>query len=44
MGIYILNFLLNFYCVNIHQNIDIGMEYILEKELNFDIFCRDNKS
>ena len=43
MGIYILNFLLNFYCVIIHQNIDIGIEYFLEKVLNFDIFCQDNK-
>ena len=44
MGIYILNFLLNFHCVIIHQNIDIGIEYFPEKVLNFDIFCRDNKS
>ena len=34
MGIYKLNFLLNFYPVIIHQNIDIGIEYFLEKVLN----------
>ena len=41
MGIYILNFLLNFYCVIIHWNIDIGIWCFLGKVLNFDIFCRD---
>ena len=35
MGIYILNFLLNFHCVIIHRNIDIGIEYLLEKVLTF---------
>ena len=44
MGLYILNFLLKFYYVIIHRNIDIEIKYILEKVLNFDIVCRDNKS
>ena len=44
MGIYILNFLLNFHCVIVHQKIDIGIKYFLEKVLIFDIFCRDKKS
>ena len=44
MGIYILNFLLNIYCVIIHRNIDMGIVYFIEKVLNFDNFCRDNKS
>ena len=41
-----LNFLLNFHCAIIQRNLDIGIEYFLEKKmLNFDIFCRDyNKS
>ena len=38
------NLLQNFYCVIIRWNIDIGIEYFLEKILNFDIFYRDNKS
>ena len=33
-----------FYCVIIHRNIDMGIEYIRQKVLNFDIFCQDNKS
>ena len=44
MGICILNFLLNFYCVISHQNMHIGIQYFLEKILKFDIFCRDHKS
>ena len=44
MGNYKLNFLQNFDCAIIHQNIDIGIEYFLEKVLNFDFFCQDNKS
>ena len=44
MGIYILNFLLYFYCIIIHRNIDIGIEYLLEKVMNYDIFCADKKS
>ena len=35
---------MKFYSVIIHRNIDIQVEYFLEKVLNFDIFCRDNKS
>ena len=34
----------DFFCVIIHHNIDMGIEYIHQKVLNFDIFCRDNKS
>ena len=44
MEIYKLNFLQNFDCVIIHQNIDIGIEYFTEKVLNFDFFSRDKKS
>ena len=38
MGIYILNFLLNFHCVIIHWSIDIRIDSFLEKVLNVDIF------
>ena len=44
MEIYMLNFYLNFHCVIIHRDIDTGIEYFLEKIMNFDIFCWDNKS
>ena len=44
MGIYIQNFLLNFHCAIIHWNTGNEIEYFLEKVLNFDIFCQDNKS
>ena len=43
IGIYTPSFLLNIHCVFIHQNIQIGIEYFLEKELNFDFFCGGNK-
>ena len=38
MGLCMLNFLLNFHYIIIHQNIDTGIEYFLEKGLNLDIF------
>ena len=48
MGIYMLITclipILNFHCVIIYQNIDLQIEYFLEKVLNFEIFYRDNKS
>ena len=37
MGIYTLNFLWNFYCVIIPQN--IGIKYFLDEVLNFAIFA-----
>ena len=43
MGIYQLNYLQKFDCFIIHQNIDIGIENFLEKVLDFNIFCQDNK-
>ena len=43
MGIYRLYFLQNFDCVIIHRNKDRGIQYFIERVLNFDFFCRDNK-
>ena len=31
-------------CANIYRNIDIGIEYFQKKLLNFNLFCRKNKS
>ena len=44
MGIYKLSFLQNFYCVIFHRNINIGIEYFLEKVLNFDVFAETSHS
>ena len=44
MGIHKLNFLLNFDCVIIHRNIDVGIAYFLEKVLNFDFMAATRHS